>query len=182
MQRTKEITCYEFSKNREFEEIIFDIVNNETVMKMKNYKQHYDTSCFEHCKMVSYYCYLICKKYNLDYISVARAAMLHDLFLYDWRKRENGRKGLHAFTHPNTALENASKLFDLNEKEQDIILKHMWPVTFKFPKYKESYIITLVDKYCAIQESIKAYKSRKRLQIAYRYAYVFLSMFILFKI
>lgn len=182
MQKTKEITNYEFSKNREFEEIIFDITNNETVQKMKNYKQHYETSCFEHCKMVSYYCYLICKKYNLDYISVARAAMLHDLFLYDWRKRENGRKGLHAFTHPHTALENASKLFNLNEKEQDIILKHMWPVTINFPKYKESYIITLVDKYCAIQESIKAYKTKKRIQIAYRYAYVFLSMFILFKI
>ena len=58
----------------------------------------------------------------------------------------------------------------------------MWPVTINFPKYKESYIITLVDKYCAIQESIKAYKTKKRIQIAYRYAYVFLSMFILFKI
>ena len=58
----------------------------------------------------------------------------------------------------------------------------MWPVTFfSFPKYKESYIITLVDKYCAIQESIKSYKSKKKLQIVYRYAYVFLSMFILFR-
>jgi len=33
----------------------------------------------------------ICKKYNLDYASAARAGMVHDLFLYDWRKRENGR-------------------------------------------------------------------------------------------
>ena len=39
MQKTKEITNYEFSKNREFEEIIFDITNNETVQKMKNYKK-----------------------------------------------------------------------------------------------------------------------------------------------
>ena len=28
----------------------------------------------------------------------------------------------------------------------------MWPVTKKFPKYRESYIIVLVDKYCAILE------------------------------
>lgn len=96
-------------------------------------------------------------------------------------KKKIGRKGLHAFTHPQTALENASKLFDLNEKECDIILKHMWPVTIKLPKYKESYIITLVDKYCAIQESIKSYKSRKKFQIAYRYAYVFLSMLIILR-
>lgn len=181
MLKTKEIASYDTCDKREFESIISDLINNETVQKMKNYKQHYETSCFEHCKMVAYYCYLICKKYNLDYKSATRAAMLHDLFLYDWRKRENGRKGLHAFTHPKTALENASKLFDLNKKECDIILKHMWPVTIKLPKYKESYIITFVDKYCAIQESIKAYKSRKGLQIAYRYAYVFLSMLVILR-
>lgn len=182
MLEIKENIHEDYTNIREFEDIISNLVNNDTVLKMKNYKQHYETSCFEHCKMVSYYCYLICKKYNLDYISVARAGMLHDLFLYDWRVRENGRKGLHAFTHPKTALENSKKLFNLNEKECDIILKHMWPVTFfSFPKYKESFIITLVDKYCAIQESIKAYKSRKKLQVAYRYAYVFLSMFILLR-
>lgn len=182
MLEIKENISYDYSNMREFENIIYDLINNDTVLKMKNYKQHYETSCFEHCKMVSYYCYLICKKYNLDYISAARAGMLHDLFLYDWRIRENDRKGLHAFTHPKTALENSLRLFNLNEKECDIILKHMWPVTFfSFPKYKESFIITLVDKYCAIQESIKAYKSRKKLQVAYRYAYVFLSMFILLR-
>ena len=182
MLKTKDITKYDFNDKREFELIISDLVNNKTVQKMKDYKQHYETTCFDHCKMVAYYSYLLCKKYNLDYISAARAGMLHDLFLYNWRFREDGRKGLHAFTHPKTAFENASKLFDLNEKEKDIILKHMWPVTFfSFPKYTESYIITLVDKYCALQESIKAYKSRKKLQVAYRYAYVFLSMLIIFR-
>ena len=168
--------------NNEFESIIEDLVSNSTVQEMKNYKQHYDTSCFEHCKSVAYYSYLICKKYNLDYKAVARAGMLHDLFLYDWRKRENGRKGLHAYTHPRTALENAKKLFSLTKKEEDIILKHMWPVTFCLPRYKESFIITFVDKYCAIQESINAYKSKKKLQFIYRYSYVFFSMFILFNI
>ena len=125
MLETKEFTGYNICDKREFELIINDLVNNETVQKMKNYKQHYDTSCFDHCKMVAYYSYLLCKKYNLDYKSATRAAMLHDLFLYNWRTRENGRKGLHAFTHPKTALENASKLFDLNDKECDLILKHM---------------------------------------------------------
>lgn len=172
----------ELEKQAEFDFIIQDLVSNETVQKMKLYKQHYDTSCFEHCKNVAYYSYLLCKKYHLDYISVARAGMLHDLFLYDWRLRQDGRKGLHAFTHPKTALTNATKLFTLNKKEKDIILKHMWPVTFfHFPKYKESYIITLVDKYCAIQESINAYRSKSSIQKLYRYAYVFLSMLIILR-
>lgn len=169
------------SLKEEFNLIIQDLVSNETVQKMKNYKQHYNTSCFEHCKNVAYYGYLICKKYHLDYISAARAGMLHDLFLYNWRVRENGRKGFHAFTHPKSAFKNASKLFDLNDRETDIILKHMWPVTIKFPRYIESYIITFVDKYCAIQESINAYKSKRKLQIAYRYAYVFLSMLVILR-
>ena len=100
--------------------------------------------------------------------------MLHDLFLYDWRKKQDDRKGLHAFTHPKTAYENASKLFDLNEKEKDIILKHMWPVTISFPKYKESYLLTLVDKYCALNESYQEIYNRFCQKKLFRYAYVFL--------
>ena len=100
--------------------------------------------------------------------------MVHDLFLYDWRKRQDDRKGLHAFTHPRTAYENASKLFDLNEKEKDIILKHMWPVTVALPKYKESYILTLVDKYCALNESYQEIFNRFCQKKFFRYAYVFL--------
>jgi uncharacterized protein len=174
----KNISLY---KLREFENIIDDLICNETVQKMKDFKHHYNTSCFEHCKNVAYYSFLICKKYNLDYTSATRAAMLHDLFLYDWRKREHGRKGLHAFTHPKTALNNATQLFKLNKIEKDIILKHMWPVTLGFPRYKESFIITFVDKYCAIKESIKEYKSKYKLQLVYRYAYVFLSMLIILR-
>ena len=163
----------------EFENIISDITSNETVQKMKNFRQHYNTSCFEHCKSVAFYSYLICKKYKLDYISAARAAMLHDLFLYDWRLRQDGRKGLHGFTHPKTALNNATKIFDLNKKEQDIIVKHMWPVTIILPKYRESYVITFVDKYCALKETFDSLKHNYKFNKLYRYAYVFLCFLVL---
>ena len=158
----------------EFIEIIDDLLKNQTVQKMKNFRQHYETSCFDHCLIASYYCYLYGKKFNLDYVSCARAAMLHDLFLYDWRKKQDDRKGLHAFTHPKTAYKNASKLFALNEKEKDIILKHMWPVTIALPKYKESYLLTLVDKYCALNESYQEIYNRFCQKKLFRYAYVFL--------
>lgn len=148
--------------NLEFKGIIKDIIDNPTVQRMKDYRQHYDTSCFEHCVNVSYISYKICKKMNLDYKAAARAAMVHDLFLYDWRKRENERKGLHAFTHPGTSLENALKIFELSKKEQDIILKHMWPLTIKFPRYAESWVVTFVDKYCAMSESFNHYFKRKK--------------------
>ena len=144
----------EILKDKEYIEIISELLKNEKVLKMKQYRQHHNISCFDHCLFVSYNTYLICKKHRLDYISAARAGLLHDLFLYDWKKRENGRKGLHAFTHPKEALRQALTITELNDKEQDIIKNHMWPVTPKFPRYKETYIITLVDKYSAVAEAL----------------------------
>lgn len=37
----------------------------------------------------------------------------------------------------------------------------MFPLTLKLPKYRESYIVLLADKYCAIYETI-AWKRTKR--------------------
>ncbi len=168
----------QIDNNKEFQEIIKELITNETVQQMKNYRQHYETTCFEHCYIAAYYCYIICKKYNLDYKSATRAAMLHDLFLYDWRVKD-GRKGFHAFTHGKLACKNASELFDLNEKEKDIIIKHMWPVTISFPKSIEGFILTFVDKYCATSESIQVMKARLFMKRAFRYAYLCLSLFII---
>lgn len=165
-------------RDKEFNEIIQEVISNPTVNEMRKYRHHKDTSCFEHCMHVSYYSYLICKKYNLDYISAARAGMLHDLFLYDWHINDPNRKGLHGYTHPKLALDNSLKLFDLNLKEKDMIVKHMWPVTIKLPKYKESYIITFVDKYCAIMEGLDGYEKIYNLKKFYRYAYLFFSLLI----
>lgn len=165
--------------NKEFLEIIDELIKNETVQEMKNYRQHYETTCYEHCLAVAHYCYMICKKYNLDYKSATRAGMLHDLFLYDWRKKQNGRKGLHAFTHGKTACDNACKLFDLNEKEKNMIINHMWPVTLTFPNSIEGLILTFVDKYCAIAETFEVFKSRILAKKVLRYAYVFLSLIVI---
>lgn len=160
----------------EFNMIIYNLANHPTVQKMKLYRQHYDTNCFDHCYNVAFYSYLICKKLNLDYISVSRAGMLHDLFLYDWRKKQPEHKRFHGFRHPRIALNNASKLFDLNEKEKDIILKHMWPITIIPPKYIEGYIITLTDKYCALEESYNHYFNYFKKRKLFRYAYIFLCL------
>ena len=133
-------------------DIVKDIIENEMVQEMKQYRQHFNVSCFDHCLYVSYNLYLLCKKHKLDYVSAARAGLVHDLFLYDWRKRQDGRKGLHAYTHARTAYENAKTIFNLNKKEKDIILKHMWPVTLRIPRYRETFLMTYVDKYFAYSE------------------------------
>ena len=71
--------------------------------------------------------------------------------------------------HPRIAVKNAEKITELSELERDIIIKHMWGATITPPKYKESYIVTMVDKYCAIREAavplvdrFNSYKARLR--------------------
>lgn len=171
----------DINEHLEFYSIVSDIMSNETVQKMKEFNQHYDTTTYEHCFNVAYISYKICKKLGLDYVSVARAGMIHDLFLYDWRKSSKllNLESLHAFAHPKIALENANKLFLLSAKEQDIIVKHMWPITLKLPKYPETFVVTFVDKLSAIQESFSFYNSSLKRKKLYKYAYMFLCLLIL---
>ena len=148
--------------DKEFNEIIKNIINDKQVLEMKKYRQHFNTTCFDHCYDVAYECYKISKKLNLDYVSATRGAMLHDLFLYDWRNKE-GRNNIHAFTHGKIACKNALKSFELNDKEKDMIIKHMWPVTLIPPKSCEGIILTIADKYCAVKEWINYFFNKKKL-------------------
>ena len=150
----------------EFDEIIKDITENSNVSALKDHIQHINSSRYAHCKEVAFYTFLICKKLNLDYISAARGAMLHDFYFYDWRnKHVEGQKKFHLFRHPRIALENALDIFKLNEIEKDIIEKHMWPLTISLPRFAESYIVTFVDKYCATKEFFRFLKIKKNVKL-----------------
>lgn len=137
----------------EYKSYIRDIVEHELVLSMNEFNQHGNVSCLEHSLYVSFNSYLICRKFGLDCRSAARGGLLHDFFLYDWHD-EKPYKGLHGFMHPNIALQNANKYFSLNELEKDIIIKHMWPLTIRLPKYKETLVVIMVDKYCAVMEAL----------------------------
>lgn len=138
-------------KNSEFWNIIKDILENDTIQRLHTFKHHYGSTRFEHSLSVAYYSYKLCKILHLDYNSAARAGILHDLFLYDCENSLT-RPRFHMWKHPRIALNNAKELFVLNKKEKDIILKHMWPVTFSPPRFFESFIVSCVDKYCAVKE------------------------------
>ena len=129
---------------------------------MKKYSHHGRTTLFGHSVHVSYYNYLVCKKLHLDEKAGARAGLLHDLFLYDWHKY-TPKKGerLHGFEHPTKALKNAGKYFNITEKEGDMIAKHMFPLTITPPKYKETFVIVMVDKFCSFNEVLDDFIHRK---------------------
>lgn len=135
-----------------FVNIIEDLVDHYLVVELENCKHHIQTSRLQHCLSVSYYCYRLAKRFGWDYVSVARAGVLHDFYHYD-ETSEDKIEGLkHLRSHPFLALKNAQAHFELNPKEKDIIVKHMWPITLRLPKYKETWLIVGVDKYCAVRE------------------------------
>lgn len=143
--------------NQEYMGCVKDVFDSDPVKKMDEYIQHGSTTTLEHSINVSYLSYKVAKKLNLDYKAAARAGLLHDLFLYDWHLQPKGDQLFqkHGFTHPQKALENANKYFELSDKEKDIIEKHMWPLTLrKVPKYKESFLVSFIDKYSSSCETI----------------------------
>lgn len=143
--------------NSEYYDCVRDLLDSAPVQLMDTFIQHGSTTTLDHCISVSYKSYKYAKKLGLDYKSAARAGLLHDLFLYDWHKQPKGDPFFqkHGFTHPQRALDNALKHFELNNKEIDIIEKHMWPLTLnKIPKYKESFLISFVDKQVSTREIV----------------------------
>jgi len=146
----------------EYYETVRDILEHEEFRKLKDYF-HHNSSIYHHVHDVAYLSYRISKFLRLDYRSAARGALLHDFFLYDWRNHDVPdlpREKFHGLEHPKIAVANAKKYFSLNDIEEDIIRKHMWPLTLVPPKYKESYIVSFADKYLSSKEFIDEYKKR----------------------
>jgi len=118
------LLCKETPNAYEFMECIKDIYFNAKVQKLDEWQQHNHTSRLQHSLNVSYYSYVICKTFGWDYKSAARAAMLHDLYFYDWRKKSALRKQNHSLWHSLVEVENAKKITVLNSIEEDAIKKH----------------------------------------------------------
>lgn len=134
---------------------------------MKEYTQHGRTDCLLHSISVAYYSYATAKflHLKLNEKSLVKGALLHDFFLYDWHDPDILHQ-LHGFKHPFTALKNARINWVLNEIESDIIVKHMFPLIPIPPKYRESFLVCMVDKVCSVSE-LFSLSSNKEIQLLY---------------
>lgn len=133
----------------EFENIVNDILINNKFKELDN-ELHHGISRYGHSLRVAKGTYKITKKLNLNYKSATRAALLHDFYLNNELETKNCFTAL--FDHPTKALETASKYYNLTSLESNIIESHMFPFGYKKPKYKESWVVTLVDKSVALYE------------------------------
>jgi len=165
---------YTIIKDKEYKKIVKDIFRSVEFKKLFNI-EHHGISRMEHSIKISYYSYKIAKKLGMDYISVARGALLHDFFL-DGDERNGRRKFLDTFIHPKKALETTLQYFDINKIEKNIIVSHMFPIYLSIPKYKESILVNFVDKIIGGKELIRGFSCKCRYR--FNYTYVLLLLFI----
>ena len=148
-------------QNSVLEEYASDILNSENFQKTKKHIQHGNMTVYEHCVNVAKTSFMLqhALKINCNERDLIRGALLHDYYLYDWHiKDKDNSYALHGFYHPGIALNNAKKEYKLTECQEEIIRKHMWPLTVIPPTCKEAWIVTAADKYCSFMETLYFHK------------------------
>lgn len=171
-QRRMEKYRKQYEQRRKFYRLLkenaSDILHSENFQKTRHHIQHGTMPVYRHCLDVAKQSIQINKALGLGCSErdLIRGALLHDYFLYDWhdRNRENYQK-LHGFYHPGIALKNARKEYHLTRREEDIIKKHMWPLTVVPPLCREAWVVTAADKYCSLLETLKIRKRPGRVRV-----------------
>ncbi len=153
----------------EFLDIVSDILINKNFQDMQLIHHHtLDCSRFDHSTFVAYTSYSICNALGLDATAAARGGMLHDFIIPSLLDSEvKSIKML--FIHNRIATQHALTCFDITEKEYNIIVSHMWPLSIRgLPLSPEAIIVNVVDNLCAVVEVLGLYrytKAAKELQL-----------------
>ena len=136
---------------KEFTAITRELLDSQQVRSMGLWRHHGPVTCLDHSLFVAYWTYRAARFLRLDIRAATRGALLHDLYLYDPRDK-SAHPGNQCLDHPRAAARNAAGLTDLSQKEQNIILSHMWPLGGALPRSLEAWLVDLVDTVCASME------------------------------
>jgi len=159
-------------KSNEFDRIASEIIAKDKYKSLKN-DPHHGLTRYAHSMHVAKNTYRITKFLGMDYVSATRGALLHDYFNdYEYRSTKGLKKG---GMHPIIALNNARREYRLNDKEENIIASHMFPMGDVIPNCCESWIVTTVDKLVAIKEC-GLYKLRDKMVLGMIFVANFLSV------
>ena len=157
-------------RDEEFRALVRDIMCNKEFQRLRDFP-HHDRSILHHALRVALISYKIGKYFKMDYRAIARGGLLHDFFLYDWRHHDLpdlAKEKFHGLEHPKIALRNAERYFELSGLERDIIVKHMWPLTLRPPSFRESMVVSCVDKQVATREFWAGFRNHHRAAKAVR--------------
>ena len=138
-----------------FISLVQHILEDDDFKKLTKYRQHLKTTRFMHSLNVAYLSWYMAKKLGWDEKVAARAGLLHDFCLYDFREKlPQGQ--FQAFYHPKVAERTSSERFELYEKERQAILSHMFPLG-PIPRSREAWVISCMDKLCAVAEACRVH-------------------------
>ncbi len=146
--------------DEEYLSLVKEIIIDKDFIKLKECI-HHGINRYDHSLKVSYQAYLYAKKKGLDYKSIAVGGLLHDFFLND-EEYTVKKRVVSLFKHPSIALTNSKEKYKLSELEEDIIISHMFPISLKLPKHKESWVVSLVDKKIAAEEFVGTFNYKMR--------------------
>ena len=148
MSRVKEDVFTEFSA------VTGDLLGNSYVRSMSGYNHHGKISTHYHSVYVALTVTKICRVLNIDKdkrAEIIRAALLHDLYLYDWHTEKHAEN--HIYYHPKEAVRNIDRLgvMKLTDMQRHMIIRHMFPLA-PLPDSLGGWLLTAADKYCATME------------------------------
>ncbi|MDD4774270.1 MAG: HD domain-containing protein [Eubacteriales bacterium] len=161
--RISRIKVMEIHNTVLIENTVRELCGTSRFGRTAEYMQHGNISIYEHCIAVARAACRIAGRlpFDVDYRSLVRGALLHDYFLYDWHDTSM-KNQLHGYFHPSKALKNALEDFNLTPREANIILRHMFPLTPLPPRYRESWIVCIADKVCALRETLRINEWRQK--------------------
>lgn len=145
----------------ELEAVLAPFISDELVRSMASFRQHGTVSTLDHCYGVCEMSWWICRRLHIraDMLSLAVGALLHDFYLYDW----HGAGWRHSYRHAEIARHNAVARFGVDERTQDVIACHMWPIGMAHvPHTREAVVVCVADKLVSIHETLRCRKSGRR--------------------
>ena len=137
----------------EFYKIVKEYTKNVEFQEMKKCA-HHGTSRYDHSVRVAYETYKVCKKLKMDYEEITIAALLHDFYTDEVNNLPQKER---LQNHPEIACQNARRVFQISEEQEEMIRTHMFPITKEIPKSKAAWIIDGIDDVVAIKERKEEY-------------------------
>ena len=132
-----------------------DLLADDTVRSMTQYRHHGDVTTHRHSVFVAYTVMQLCRNMDEQEMRpIVRASLLHDFYLYEWYTEKHEEN--HIWYHPKQSLKNIEQHFSvLSPMQRNMVLSHMFPLAHEAPASRGAWALTLADKYCASADYLK---------------------------
>jgi len=133
-------------------ELTGDLLRHPDVQAMKTYNHHREVTTHFHSMYVSYTVMKMCEALHpSEEREIVRAALLHDFYLYEWYTEKHEEK--HIWYHPKQSVKNIEARFGkLSDMQRNMILAHMFPMSYETPSSLGAWLLTAADKRCATND------------------------------